>query len=61
MIKVMSGGEGFEKVVCCGHELTEKDVMPILYAVEDVSEERYHLLSSWMKKNFTRIPVAFES
>ncbi len=28
MIKVMAGGEGFEKVVCCGHELTEADVTP---------------------------------
>ncbi len=28
MIKVMAGGEGFEKIVCCGHELTEEDVMP---------------------------------
>ena len=27
VIKVMSGGEGFEKVVCCGHELTEEDVV----------------------------------
>lgn len=28
MIKVMAGGEGFEKVVCCGHELTDEDVTP---------------------------------
>lgn len=28
IIKVMAGGEGFEKVVCCGHELTEEDVTP---------------------------------
>lgn len=28
MIKVMSGGEGFEKILCCGHELTEEDVTP---------------------------------
>ena len=28
MIKVMGGGEGFEKVICCGHELTEEDVVP---------------------------------
>ncbi len=28
MIKVMSGGEGFEKVVCCGHDLTKEDVTP---------------------------------
>ena len=24
----MAGGAGFEKVVCCGHELTEEDVTP---------------------------------
>ncbi len=29
MIKVMAGGEGFEKVVCCGHDLTEEDVTPV--------------------------------
>jgi len=28
VVKVMAGGEGFQKVVCCGHELTEADVVP---------------------------------
>ena len=28
MIKVMAGGEGFEKVICCDHELTEEDITP---------------------------------
>lgn len=27
IVKVMGGGEGFEKIVCCGHELTEADVV----------------------------------
>lgn len=27
VIKVMGGGAGFEKVVCCDHELTEEDVV----------------------------------
>lgn len=27
MVKIMAGGEGFEKIVCCGHELTEEDVV----------------------------------
>ena len=27
MVKVMGGGEGFEKIVCCDHELTEEDVV----------------------------------
>jgi len=27
VIKVMGGGEGFEQVRCCGHELTEADVV----------------------------------
>ncbi len=27
MLKVLSGGAGFEKVICCGHELTEEDVV----------------------------------
>ncbi len=27
LVKVMGGGEGFEKVICCGHELTEEDVV----------------------------------
>jgi len=27
VLKVMSGGEGFEKIMCCGHELTENDVV----------------------------------
>ncbi len=30
VLKVMHGGEGFEKIVCCGHELTEEDVVPTL-------------------------------
>ncbi len=28
VIKIMGGGDGFQKVVCCGHELTEADVVP---------------------------------
>lgn len=28
VVKVMGGGEGFEKIVCCGHELTEEDLAP---------------------------------
>jgi len=27
VIKVMAGGEGFRKIVCCGHELSEEDVV----------------------------------
>ena len=27
-LKVMNGGEGFEKIICCGHELTLDDVVP---------------------------------
>ncbi len=27
LVKIMAGGEGFQKVVCCGHELTEQDVV----------------------------------
>lgn len=30
VLKVMNGGEGFEKIICCGHELTEEDVVPTL-------------------------------
>ena len=30
VLKVMGGGEGFEKIICCGHELTEKDVVSSL-------------------------------
>lgn len=28
LVKVMGGGEGFEKIRCCAHELTEEDVVP---------------------------------
>jgi hypothetical protein len=28
VVKVMGGGEGFEKIVCCGHDLTEEDLVP---------------------------------
>lgn len=34
VIKVMGGGEGFEKVLCCDHELTEEDV------VEDLGKRK---------------------
>ena len=27
VVKVMGGGEGFEKIVCCGHDLTEGDTV----------------------------------
>lgn len=28
VVKIMGGGEGFQKIVCCGHDLTEEDVVP---------------------------------
>ena len=28
VVKVMGGGEGFEKIVCCGHDLTSEDLVP---------------------------------
>ncbi len=28
IVKITAGGTGFEKIVCCGHELTEEDVVP---------------------------------
>jgi hypothetical protein len=28
VVKIMGGGEGFQKIICCGHELTEADVVP---------------------------------
>ncbi len=28
MVKVMSGGAGFEKLICCDHDLTDKDIVP---------------------------------
>jgi hypothetical protein len=28
VVKVMGGGAGFEKIVCCGHDLTDADVVP---------------------------------
>jgi hypothetical protein len=30
VVKVMNGGDGFEKIVCCDHALTEEDVVPKL-------------------------------
>ena len=27
VVKIMGGGEGFEKIVCCDYELTEEDVI----------------------------------
>lgn len=28
VVKVMGGGAGFEKIVCCDHDLTEEDLVP---------------------------------
>ena len=28
IVKVMGGGEGFQRIVCCGHELTVEDIVP---------------------------------
>ena len=27
IVKIMEGGEGFEKIICCNHELTDVDVV----------------------------------
>ena len=28
VVKCSGGGEGFQKILCCGHELTEEDLVP---------------------------------
>ena len=28
VVRVLACGEGFHKIVCCGHELTEQDLVP---------------------------------
>lgn len=28
VVKCAGGGEGFQKIFCCGHELTEEDLVP---------------------------------
>jgi len=28
VVKIMGGGEGFQKIICCGHELTAEDLVP---------------------------------
>ena len=30
VVKVMGGGEGFEKIICCDHELTDADVVSVV-------------------------------
>lgn len=30
VVKVMGGGEGFEKIICCDHELTDADVVSVI-------------------------------
>lgn len=30
VVKVMGGGEGFEKIICCDHELTAADVVSVI-------------------------------
>ncbi|MGQ0811443.1 MAG: hypothetical protein ACT4OO_09500 [Nitrospiraceae bacterium] len=27
VVKIIGGGAGFEKIICCGHELTEEDLV----------------------------------
>ncbi len=27
VVKIMGGGDGFQRIVCCGHELTEADLV----------------------------------
>lgn len=30
VIKIMAGGEGFERILCCDHELTDADVVSVM-------------------------------
>ena len=34
VVKFAGGGEGFQKIRCCGHELTEEDRVPDIIPVE---------------------------
>ena len=37
VVKVMGGGEGFEKIICCDHELTELDVVSAMASSKGAS------------------------
>ena len=30
VVKIMAGGEGFERILCCDHELTDADVVSVM-------------------------------
>lgn len=61
VLKVMHGGEGFEKIICCGHELTEDDVVPA-YRQERGRKRGQLLIGMTLdEKRSVPTPVAFES
>ena len=41
IVKVMGGGDGFEKIICCDHDLTDQDVVPSL--ISSKGRKRGHL------------------
>ena len=40
MVKVMSGGAGFEKLICCDHDLTDEDIVPQVGSTLSRKEEQ---------------------
>ena len=30
VVKIMAGGEGFERILCCDHELTDADIVSVM-------------------------------
>lgn len=61
VVKVMGGGEGFEKIVCCGHDLTEEDLVPDAEIIRGREKGSLPPAVVLDEKSYTRTPAACAS
>lgn len=59
VVKVMGGGAGFEKIVCCGHDLTEEDLASDVEIIRGRKRGPCRLPSFSMKRSYILIRAAF--
>ena len=57
VVKFAGGGEGFQKIRCCGHELTEEDLVSDIIPSKGRKKERCFQGPCWKKSGNSPIPA----
>ncbi|MFO0731556.1 MAG: hypothetical protein U0231_07230 [Nitrospiraceae bacterium] len=61
VVKIGGGGDGFHAIQCCGHELTEADVVPDILPSRGRKKANFLLEACWKKNGNSPILADYAS